>query len=89
MQLEAIHRPGIVLGADDALHRTDTAARDSAFSPRLHNPLLRFRALVAEREDGAGRQLPGTAGELRTSKVRTYAPPRPKRIVGWPGIFVK
>jgi len=21
---------------------------------------------------------------LSTSKVRTYAPPRPKRIVGWP-----
>ena len=40
MQLEAIHRPGIVLGADDALHRTDTAARDPALSPRLHNPDL-------------------------------------------------
>ena len=27
--------------------------------------------------------------KLKTSKVRTYAPPRPKRIVGWPGTFVK
>ncbi|MEN8517754.1 cytosine permease [Burkholderia sp. RS02] len=27
--------------------------------------------------------------KLKTSKVRTYAPPRPKRIVGWPGTFAK
>ncbi|RQR46600.1 Asp/Glu/hydantoin racemase [Burkholderia sp. Bp9140] len=27
--------------------------------------------------------------KLKTSKIRTYAPPRPKRIVGWPGTFVK
>jgi hypothetical protein len=40
VQLEATHRAGIVLGADDALHRTDTAARDPALSPRLHNPDL-------------------------------------------------
>lgn len=27
--------------------------------------------------------------KLTTSKVRTYAPPRDKRIVGWPGAFVR
>ena len=27
--------------------------------------------------------------KLKTSKVRTYAPPRPKRIVGWPGTFAQ
>lgn len=27
--------------------------------------------------------------KLKASKVRTYAPPRPKRIVGWPGTFAK
>ena len=36
VQLEATHRPGIVPGADDASHRTDSAARD-ALGPRLHN----------------------------------------------------
>jgi len=40
VQLEATRRAGVVLGADDALHRTDTAARDPAPSPRLHNPDL-------------------------------------------------
>ncbi|WP_322074584.1 NCS1 family nucleobase:cation symporter-1 [Burkholderia cepacia] len=37
VQLEATHRPGIVPGAVDASHRTDSAARDPALSPRLHN----------------------------------------------------
>lgn len=27
--------------------------------------------------------------KLKTSKVRTYAPPRPKRIVGWPDTFAQ
>nr|WP_244136836.1 aspartate/glutamate racemase family protein [Burkholderia pyrrocinia] len=27
--------------------------------------------------------------KLKTSKVRTYAPPRQKRTVGWPGTFAK
>ncbi|MBK1819582.1 NCS1 family nucleobase:cation symporter-1 [Burkholderia orbicola] len=40
VQLEAIHRAGLGLGADDASHRTDPAARDPALSPRLHNPDL-------------------------------------------------
>ncbi|MDN7854420.1 NCS1 family nucleobase:cation symporter-1 [Burkholderia cepacia] len=40
VQLEATHRPGIVPGAVDASHRTDSAARDPALSPRLHNPDL-------------------------------------------------
>ncbi len=57
VQLEATHRPGLALGADDASHRTDSAARNPAPSPRLHNPDL--------------------------------APPRPKRIVGWPGTFAQ
>ncbi|WP_230958776.1 hypothetical protein [Burkholderia stagnalis] len=35
MQLEATHRAGLGLAADDAVHRGDAAARDPALSPRL------------------------------------------------------
>lgn len=40
VQLEATHRPGLVPGAVDASHRTGSATRDLALSPRLHNPDL-------------------------------------------------
>lgn len=35
MQLEATHRAGLGLAADDAVHRGNAAARDPALSPRL------------------------------------------------------
>ncbi|KVN26336.1 hypothetical protein WT11_31995 [Burkholderia stagnalis] len=35
VQLEATHRAGLGLAADDAVHRGDAAARDPALSPRL------------------------------------------------------
>lgn len=40
MHLEATHRAGVVPGPDDALHRTDTAARDPALRPGLPDPDL-------------------------------------------------
>ncbi|AYY57188.1 hypothetical protein EGY20_04965 [Burkholderia multivorans] len=48
MQLKTACRAGIVLGVDDASHRTGTAARGSAPGPRL-----RTRARGASASAGA------------------------------------
>lgn len=37
VQMEATHRAGLGLAADDAVHRPGAAARAPALSPRLHN----------------------------------------------------
>ncbi|KVN41608.1 hypothetical protein WJ63_24580 [Burkholderia pyrrocinia] len=103
VQLEATHRAGLGLAADDAAHRPGAAARAPAPSPRLHNADL-TPTQAEGRTRGHNRIFARWAHDvhnlandsfaigavlmrlkLTTPKVRTYAPPRAKRIVGWPG----